>query len=151
MKQKLLNSLRLRAVVLVALLCAVFTGQVWGQSDKSATYTSNVTLSTSGGTSASSAKVKVTGDTQYDAIKAGTSSTAGAMKITVPAGTKYLHLHIAAWKGETVALSLTPNGNLNVSTLSLTSDDGISSNSPFTIKTTANATTQQWWQLSGNY
>jgi hypothetical protein len=116
----------------------------WGQSDYSTTYTSGVTLSTSGGTSATVCKIIVTGSTQYDGIKAGTGSVAGAMKINVPSGTKYLHIHVAGWKGETVSLSVTPDSNISPSSISLTSDDGISSNTPFTLDTPANAPTNYY-------
>lgn len=120
----------------------------WGQTDKSAVYTSNVTLSTTGGTSASTAKVKVTGDTQYDAIKAGTGSVKGAVMITVPAGTKYLHLHAAAWNGETVNISLAPNGNLNASYLAITADAGIKNSTPFTLSSPTKAPTDYYKVLT---
>ena len=94
-------------------------------------YTSNVTLTTTGGTSANTAKVKVNGEaTQYDAIKAGTGSVYGAVVVTVPAKTQALHLHAAAWKGETVTLNIT---GASPSSLALTADDGMNSNSPFTL------------------
>ena len=135
MKRALLTKLML-------LLCALIAGSssVWAQSDKSAVYTSNVTLSTTGGTSASTCKVVVS-STQYDGIKCGTSSAAGAMKITVPSGTKFLHIHVAAWKGETVTLSVTPNENISTNkSISLTADDGISNSSPYTLSGTASST-----------
>ena len=127
------------------LLFALVVGSVsgWAQDDYSATYTSNVTLSTTGGTSASTAKVIVTGDTQYDALKAGTSKAAGAVKITAPSGTKYLHLHVAGWNGESVTLSV-KQGSTNVTTITLTSDTGVSGNSPFTLSSTAKATTDYY-------
>ncbi len=103
---------------------------LWGQSDNSSTYTSNVTLSTTGGTSATNCKVVIS-NVQYDGIKAGTGSVAGAWKVTVPAGTQYLHLHVAAWKNDNVTLTVTPSGL--VSDIALTSNNGISSNSPFTF------------------
>ena len=101
-----------------------------GQSDYSTDYTGNITLSTTGGTSASACKV-VINSTQYDGIKAGTSSVAGAMKITVPANSKYLHIHVAAWKNTTASLAVTPTGYSD--DITLTANDGISSNSPFTF------------------
>lgn len=119
----------------------------WGQSDKSAVYTSNVTLSTTGGTSASTAQVSIS-STSYDAIKAGTSGTAGAVRITAPAGTKYLHLHIAAWNGETVNVSLSPNGNLNASYLTTTADAGIKSSTPFTLSSPTKAPTDYYKVLT---
>ncbi len=103
---------------------------LWGQTNYSTTYTSNVTLSTEGGTSATTCKVIIDG-TPYDGIKAGTSNIAGAWKVTVPAGTEYLHLHVAAWKNDNVTLTVTPS-NL-VDDIVLTSNNGISSNSPFTF------------------
>ena len=105
-------------------------GTAWGQSDYSKEYTGNVELSTSGGTSATSCKVKIS-DTEYAGIKCGTGSVAGAMKISVPSGTKYLHMHVSAWNGETVALAVTPNGYSE--NITLTANGGISGNSPFTF------------------
>ena len=93
------------------------------------TYTSGEgLLTTTGGTSASAAKV-VIDETQYEAIKAGTGKVAGAIKMTVPAGTKTLHFHALGWNGETV--EITVNGQ----TYSLTSDTGVSGSSPFTLTT----------------
>ena len=95
--------------------------------------TSNVTLSTTGGTSASTAKVKVDGH-EYDAIKLGATKTAGAWKVTVPAGTTKLHLHLAGWNNETVVVSVS-GATVNKSSLSVTSDSGIANNSPFILST----------------
>lgn len=128
------------------LLCALIVGSMsaWGQSDYSALYSSNVTLSTSGGTNASTAKVKLSSNgTEYDALKAGTGKAAGAVKITVPSGAKYLHLHVAAWNGESVTLSVT-QGSTSVTSIVLTADAGIANNSPFTLSTPANATTNYY-------
>lgn len=87
------------------------------------TYTSNVTLSTSGGTSASTCKVAIS-VVEYDGIKAGTGSVAGAWQVTVPANTTKLHLHLAGWNGENVTLSVTPSGYSN--DIALTANSGIS-------------------------
>ena len=128
------------------LLCALIVGSssAWAQSDYSALYSSNVTLSTSGGTNASTAKVKLSSNgTEYDALKAGTGKAAGAVKITVPSGAKYLHLHVAAWNGESVTLSVT-QGSTSVTSIDLTADAGIANNSPFTLSTPANATTNYY-------
>ena len=88
------------------------------------TYTSNVELTTTGGTSASTAKV-IWKNAEYDAIKCGTGSVAGKCIVTIPANTQTLHFHAAGWNGETVKL----NG-----TFDLVADAGVSGNSPFTLQ-----------------
>ena len=128
------------------ILCAlVWSGNcAWAQSDLSADHTGNITLSTSGGSNASECKVKVNStDEGYDGIKAGTSNKVGAVKITVPKGAKYLHLHAAGWSGNTaVALAVTPTGYSN--NISLTNDGGITGNSPFTLSSASKATTDYY-------
>lgn len=84
-------------------------------------------LTTTGGTSASEAKVN-----NYDAIKAGTTKVAGAVAITVPAKTVKLYLHAAGWNKESVTLGI-EGATANPSSLTLTADSGISNNSPFTL------------------
>ena len=107
---------------------------MWGQSDYSSDYTGNITLSTSGGSNASTCNVKIN-NTDYDGIKAGSSKNAGAVKISVPSGTKYLHLHVAGWNGESVTLAVTSSGYSD--NISLTSDAGISgSGTTFTLSGT---------------
>ena len=123
-KTSLLKPLFLLFALIVGL------GSAWAQSDYSTDYTGNVTLSTYGGTKATACVIKIS-NTDYDGIKAGTTSAAGAMLITVPSGTKYLHLHLAGWNGETVTLGVTPTGYSD--DISLTANSGISGNSPFTF------------------
>lgn len=120
------------------LLCALIVGSLsgWAQSDKSTDYTGNITLSTAGGSNASSCSV-VVNQTNYDGIKAGTGKAAGAVKITVPEGTKYLHLHAAGWNGENVTLAVAPTGYSE--NISLTANSGISGNSPFTFSGSPNS------------
>ena len=118
------HNLFIKTTFLLVFLFGTFN-QTWAQSDKSAVYTSNVTLSTSGGSNATLCKVDVN-NVEYDCLKAGTSSKTGAIKITVPAGTKYLHMHAAGWKSENVTLSVTPTGYSD--NISLTSNSGISGN-----------------------
>ena len=115
------------------LMCSL----AWAQSDYSADYTGNITLSTNGGTSASTCKV-IINETQYNGIKAGTSSKAGAMIVSVPSGTKYLHMHLVGWNGESVTLTVTPEGYSDE--IALTSNSGISNNSPFTFNGYPNST-----------
>lgn len=94
--------------------------------DYSTLETSNVTLTA--GTNGSDATVN-----GNDAIKVGTSSKGGDMSVTVPAGTTKLHVHAAAWKGVT-GLSLNISGaTCSPSSIALTADDGVTSNSPFTL------------------
>ncbi|MCR5266610.1 MAG: hypothetical protein K6E29_08490 [Cyanobacteria bacterium RUI128] len=72
------------------------------------------------------------------AIKAGTGSNAGSMKITVPANTIKLHFYAVAWKDEAGDLSIAaPEGvTLDKSAVALSADDGISgSGSDYLLKT----------------
>lgn len=101
-------------------------------SDYATAGSSNVTLSATGGTNASLAKVN-----EYDALKAGTSKNAGAVEITVPANTTNLHLHAAGWNEESVTLSIT-GATVNPSSLKLISNTGIAGNSPFTLSEGSN-------------
>ena len=110
--------------------------------DNSSNFTGNITLSTTGGTSASDCVIAISG-TNYNGIKAGTGKIAGAVKITVPAGTKFLHLHVAGWNGESVTLAVTPAGYS--SNIALTSDSGISNNSPFTFS--GNASSSDFYKV----
>ena len=146
MKQNLLNKLWLQVTVLVALMTTALAGTAWAQGDYSTDYTGNVTLSTTGGTSASACVVKIQQGTNtvnsYDGIKAGTSKVAGAVKITVPSGTKYLHLHTAAWNNESVTLAVSPS--VYSDDISLTSDSGVSGNSPFTLGSYNKASTDYY-------
>ena len=108
---------------------ASYTITITDSVDYSTVYTSNVTLSTTGGASASSAKV-VIDDVQYDAIKAGTGSKTGAMKLTVPSGATKLHVHMAGWSGETVQITVSPLPNIDsTNPVSLTADSGVSGSS----------------------
>ena len=145
MKQNLLNKLWLRVGMIVAVMTTALAGTAWAQGDYSTDYTGNVTLSTTGGTSASTCVVKIQDGTvvnSYDGIKAGTSKVAGAIKITVPSGTKYLHMHVAAWNNETVTLAVTPEGYSD--NISLTADAGVSNNSPFTLASYNKAATDYY-------
>ncbi len=116
-------------------ITAGFSDKSAGPDDNSANYSGNVTLATTGGSNASKCKISIS-DVSYDGIKAGTGSNAGAVRITVPSGTKYLHLHVAGWNNESVVLSVTPTGYS--SNIKLTSNSGISSNTPFTFNGEAN-------------
>lgn len=95
-------------------------------------YTSGTDLLTiQGGTSASNAKVKWN-EEEYDAIKAGTNSNAGAIKVTVPANTKTLHLHMAGWNNE--GKEVTVSGLAENKKITIIPDGGLTGNSPFTLQ-----------------
>jgi len=120
------------------------------------TYTSNITLSTEGGTSASAAKVKFDGEeTEYAAIKAGTGSAAGAVVVNVPAQATKLHFHAYSWYSETVELTVSAPAGVTVTpstAIAIYKNSGIKENSPFTL---AEASTPQYdayfvVSLSGN-
>ena len=113
-----------------------------GQSDYSSDYTGNITLSTEGGANASACIINIS-NVDYNGIKAGTGSKAGAVMITVPSGTKYLHLHAAAWNNTTCFLTVTPEGYSDV--IALTANSGISNNSPFTFN--GNANTSDYYKV----
>lgn len=103
------------------------------------TNTSNVTLATTGGTKAYVSKVSISG-TEYDAIKCGTSSAAGAMKLTVPSGSTKLHVHLAAWSTESSdQVTISPNAKVSsTNPLSISADSGVSgSGSTYTLANAA--------------
>lgn len=94
------------------------------------TYTSNVTMKD--GTNSSAANV-VIGGTKYDAIKAGNSKQSGTMTVKVPAGTKKLHIHAAAWKGKNVTISIS-GATVSPKEISLLGDSGLTgSETTFTL------------------
>ena len=126
MKRKF--TLLIAALALLTMMAS--TGTALGQSDYSSDYTGNITLSTAGGTNASDCVIAISG-TNYAGIKAGTSSKVGAVVVTVPSGTKYLHIHAAAWNGTTASLAVTPDGYSE--NIALTANSGITNNSPFTF------------------
>ena len=118
-------------------------------------YTSNVTLSTEGGTNASAAKVKLTSNgTEYDALKAGTSSKVGAVVVTVPDGATKLHFHAYGWNGENVTLGVTAPTGVTVSpaSVNIAANTGVTSNSPFTLAEGSDPKTDAYYAvtLSGN-
>ena len=127
------------ALCLAFFLCA---GSLWAQTDYSTTYTSGVTLSTGGGTNASPCKV-IINSVEYDGLKAGTGSAAGAVKITVPENTKYFHIHVAGWNGKNVTMSVTSTGYSE--NIALTSNTGIANNSPFTFN--GDASTSDYYKV----
>lgn len=90
------------------------------------------------GTNGSTAVVTVGGN-DNDAIKVGSSSKGGDLSITIPSGATNLRFYAAAWKGVTgLSLNISktsgPEGaSISAASVNLTADDGMTSNSPFTL------------------
>ena len=122
----------------VAQVAAEGQGTNW-----STTYSSNVTLPVSG-TNVSSCKVVISG-VEYDGTKLGKSGSGASTTVTIPAGTTKLYVHCAAWKAKSASLSLSTDASgVTISPSSnwtLTSDTGISNNSPFTLGAPEKAST----------
>ena len=136
------NFTLLIAAVFMLLTLLVSPMTMRGQSDYSTDYTGNITLSATGGTSASECVIAING-TNYNGIKAGTSSIYGAMQIVVPANTKYLHIHAAAWNNKPASIAVTPTGYS--SDITLTTNSGIAGNSPFTFN--GDASTSDYYKV----
>ena len=103
-----------------------------GGIDYSTVYTSNVTLSTTGGTNASTAKVKID-SSSYSAIKIGTGTQVGALQVNVPAGTTKLHLHAVAWNGVSNLYLKITGATCSPNSIALTANSGVKSSTPFTL------------------
>lgn len=87
------------------------------------------TATMAAGTNGSTATVN-----EQAAIKVGTSRLGGSMTITVGAGATTLEFYAAAWNGVSgLGLMITPANKVVTSAVQLTSDSGISGNSPFTL------------------
>ncbi len=107
-----------RFLTLFTILTTLSLNYVWG-TDVAITAGTN-------GTAAS-----VNGNT---AVKIGTSSKGGDFSITVPSGATKLTLYAAAWKGVSdLSLNITPTAKVSPTSIALTADNGVTSNSPFTL------------------
>lgn len=93
-------------------------------------YTSNITLdkNANGGSNVSDAKV-VYDETEYVALKAGTSSKTGAVVVIVPAGTTKLHFHAYGWSGEDVTLAVTAGVAVTPPSVGIAKNTGVSGSS----------------------
>ena len=91
------------------------------------TYTSNITVGTD--------KV-VINTVEYAAKKTGTNSAFGSTTIEVPTGATTLHFHAAGWGADAVVNLEVKKGETLLNTFALTTDAGVKSNSPFTLKGT---------------
>ncbi|UKK49215.1 InlB B-repeat-containing protein [Prevotella sp. E9-3] len=104
----------------------------WAQSDFSALYTSNVTLPSSGTGTVSSCIVNVN-TTQYNGTKLGKNGAGASATFQAPAGTKYIHLHVAAWNGQSTGFTYKVGDGTAQSISGITSNSGIKGNPPFTF------------------
>ena len=129
-------------LLLVMFLTLTVTTNAWG-ADYSATHTSNVSFTA--GTNGSSAKV-IINSTEYEAMKLGTSSKVGTMTFTIPVGTTKIHLHVAGWNGKNTKFNISAGNGVTLATTSITStaDAGINNNSPFTISSTSDVTSNYY-------
>ena len=110
------------------------------------TYTSSEgILTTTGGTSADAQKVVINGE-EFDAIKAGTSSVAGAVKVTVPANTKTLHFHAAGWNNE--GKEITVSGLSEEQKITIKPDAGVTRSSPYTLQ--SDPETEHYYTINTN-
>lgn len=142
---------RCRVIPIILLFLTAFCLHAWGAA--ATVYTSNVTLSTSGGTKATLSNAKIS-STTYDAIKLGSSGNAGNFYITVPASTTTLTIHVAAWSGKksnTLTLStsapgvvISPSG-----AVTLTSNSGVSGSSTTYTITPNNTDEYKTYTLTG--
>ncbi len=106
-------------------------------------FTSNVTwaLGTNAydhtsGTETMNPQTAVVNDVTVDkVVKLGTSKNPGDFTVTVPAGTKKVGFFALAWKGVPAKITLTCGGKSQ--TYDLAANDGVASNPPYTITTTA--------------
>lgn len=104
-----------------------------GTTDYSVTYSSGIELTTTGGTNAYNDVYVQIESISYSALKLGASNKAGTGKLTIPAGTTKLHMHVAAWNKETVTLSIS-GATCTPNSISLTADTAIAgSNKTFAL------------------
>ena len=96
--------------------------------------TSNVTLGTGNSFNSSACSVTINNQT-VNGAKVGSGSNGGSVRITVPQGTKVLHLHLAGWKDEVVKVNITRTtaGTPVGETLTLKSDSGATGNGPYPL------------------
>lgn len=115
---------------------ATTTVKTGGAMNYATLYTSNVELTTTGATKGSAASVTIDGQ-KYTALKAGTGSVAGAIVITVPAGTTKLHYHVVGWGGKTTQITVT-KGSETLASHSIRAESGVAgSSTDYTISTEA--------------
>lgn len=124
---------------------AVF--ESWGE-----VHTSGVTIAA--GSNSSTASVVIS-NTNYSAIKCGTTKNAGAATVTVPSGATKLYVHIAGWNGENnKTVNITPAAKISkvngvaATSLATVADTGVSgSSSSFTLAGTTKLSTDYFYVI----
>lgn len=74
----------------------------------------------------------INGEENQKVLKIGTSSAAGSVTFTVPAGSKKVTIYAIAWKDKATTLEFKV-GDTVVGTQEIAANDGASNNSPYTI------------------
>ena len=105
-----------------------------GDETGSEDYSNKVVIST-GSSSWYDGVATVNGVGNVPVLKFGTSSKFGDATLTVPAGTRTLTFYGFAWKGTTASLKFSFDGTESVVTVS--SNDGVTGSSPYTINCSA--------------
>ena len=120
-------------LLLVSLVLMAFGATGVYAEDYAATHTSNVTFTL--GNKSYKEKMNIA-STSYDVVKLGTSSVVGTASFKIPAGTAKIHMHVIGWKGKSSQVNLTANNGVTLGTTAITpkSDNGATSNSPYTLK-----------------
>lgn len=77
--------------------------------------------------------------TTYSGLRIGATQGDGWAKITIPAGTTYLHIHVACYKGKSFTLNISSASGFSQD-LALTSNSGISDANGNTMPYTLNGT-----------
>lgn len=124
---------------------ATVTGlSVSSGTDYSIVYTSNIqTYTKTSGTLTTEQMVKVLStDTGYDAWKLGKGTT--VVTFSVPAGTKKIHIHAAAWNRESGTIEMKAGTTKIGDTWTLTADSGVANSSPFTLNQSAKASSDYY-------
>lgn len=114
--------------------------------------TKEVDFDANSSTKASTAVVKVGTVENKNAMKAGTGSDDGKIALTIPAKATSLSFYTAAWKGSTnVTLAITCVDTaviISNAKASISADNGISNNSPFTLSASDDSTFKVTTELS---
>lgn len=74
----------------------------------------------------------VNGVENVKVLKIGTSSKAGDITVTIPAGSKRATFYAVAWKGNATTLDFS-TGGVSTGTIAIAANDGATANSPYTL------------------